>query len=146
MPNHATYPSGFDLDDEDEDRSEQFESPYSPWPRQAHGQMVCPKCRSPKIEGLHTARRIGGAVGTTAGAAGAFAAAMVGAESGATIGAIIAGPPGLAFGALMGAILAAIAGGTVGGAAGIALGNQVDAKILRNHLCHDCHHAFSLNG
>lgn len=142
MPNQANH----DFDPEGEDEPfEHSDSAYSPWPRQAHGQAICPQCHSVKIESLHTARRIGGTVGTTAGAAGAFAAAMTGAEGGAKVGAIIAGPPGMAIGTLMGAILAAIAGGTVGGAAGITLGNQVDQKILRNHLCHACGHEFSLN-
>ena len=141
MSDHPCPP----FDEEDDEPFEQAGGPYSTWPRQVRAMLVCPKCGSTKIEALHTARRIGGAVGTTAGAAGAFAAAMAGAESGAMVGAIVAGPPGAAFGALMGAILAAIAGGTVGGAAGIALGNQVDTKILRNHLCHDCGHEFSLD-
>lgn len=141
MPDHPFPP----FDEEDDEPFEQADGPYSPWPRQVRAMLVCPKCGSPKIEALHTARRIGGAVGTSAGAAGAFAAAMTGAESGATVGAIVAGPPGAAFGALMGAILSAIAGGTVGGAAGIVLGNQVDEKILRNHVCHACGHEFSLD-
>lgn len=142
MPNQANH----DFDPEDDDEPvEQFDGPYSSWPQQVHRQVICPQCHSAKVEALHSARRIGGTVGTTAGAAGAFTAAMAGAEGGATVGAIIAGPPGMAIGTLMGAILAAIAGGTVGGAAGIALGNQVDQKILRNHLCHACGHEFSLN-
>lgn len=142
MPNRS---SPFPVESEDDEPFEQFDPPYSPWPRNTPGIIVCPQCQSPKIEALHTARRIGGTVGTTAGAAGAFAAAMTGAESGATVGAIVAGPPGMAIGAFMGAILAAIAGGTVGGAAGIVLGNQVDEKILRNHVCHACGHEFSLD-
>ena len=142
MPDHPFPP----FDEEDDEPFEQADVPYSTWPRQVRAMLVCPKCGSAKIEAPHTARRIGGSIGTTAGAAGAFAAVMAGTESGATVGAIIAGPPGMAIGTLAGAILAAIAGGTVGGAAGIALGNQLDEKVLRNYLCHDCHHAFSLNG
>lgn len=107
--------------------------------------VTCPKCNSNKIEARHAARRIGGTIGTAAGASSAFLATIAGAETGATFGAIIAGPPGAILGTLAGAILAAIAGGTIGAAAGIALGNQIDAKILRNCFCHDCQHAFSLN-
>ena len=84
MPNRPDL--AFDPEDDDEP-VEQFDGPYSPWPRQVNSQGICPQCNSAKVEALHTARRVGGTVGTTAGAAGAFAAAMAGVEGGATVGA-----------------------------------------------------------
>ncbi len=106
------------------------------------GLLVCPLCKSDRIETGHVATKLGGTIGTIAGAGVSIASSISGARAGAAVGAI-GGPLGIAVGGVAGAILAALASGAAGCTTGIALGQIVDRTVLDNHQCCDCGATFT---
>lgn len=106
------------------------------------GMLVCPLCKSDRIETGHIATKLGGTIGTIAGAGVSIASSISGARAGAAVGAL-GGPFGMAVGGVAGAILGALASGAAGCTTGIALGQIVDRTVLDNHVCKDCGHTFT---
>ncbi|WP_260400351.1 hypothetical protein [Burkholderia ubonensis] len=102
----------------------------------------CPRCLSTRIDTLNRGRKAGCTIGSVAGATSGMAMALTGAETGMTLG-FMAGPIGSVFGGIAGAIIAGLVGSTAGCAAGSAIGEALDEKVLDNHRCLACGHAFS---
>ena len=112
-------------------------------PIQADNALRCPRCRSPRIDSLNRARKVGSTIGSVAGATSAMAMALSGAEAGAVVGSL-AGPIGTVFGGLAGAVIAGLVGSAAGCAAGSAVGAAIDDNVLSNHRCLSCNHGFSV--
>jgi ribosomal protein L40E len=100
-------------------------------------EIKCPHCGSNDVRVIPQAKQSGSTIGSIAGAAFGLSGLVRGARTGMTVGAI-AGPAGVLAGGVGGALLSAFMGGSAGYALGGAIGDQVDKRMLRNHVCDEC--------
>ena len=97
----------------------------------------CPHCGSEDTCLIPQAKHPASTLGGVAGAAIGLASIASGARVGATLG-VAAGPLGVLTGGVAGAVISALMGGSAGYALGNIVGEQVDRRVLRNHLCREC--------
>lgn len=103
---------------------------------------VCPHCGATHSERKDYAKHAGGTVGLVAGGVAGITGAASGAEIGGLLG-LSAGPVGFVVGSMTGALIGCLVGASAGCVAGAKLGEVIDHRVLRNHLCLECGCVFS---